>query len=293
MDHGPGGKGGDAADPGGTGPDSGPDNQAAADHDVTGGEPAREADAEMAGKASCETHEEATAAESKGELGEGASAKKPAQSRYERWRKPFWAGVGAVVVAVIAGLVTNYLTSYVSPPATAPVPPIGNPGHPPGRQDVSTMKPGQRFYAVPNFYDFQSCGRPCWLPLYQLPTQQSERVTQNWPCEYYDPTSVASGDACLQPPSGRTSGEMADAAMKNSGDRVFVLCQVRPAQNIHNGVGQSSDVWDMVAVPASHVFQNNAADTPLTPVPGMPGFYEAFGPDIWLGNTSWHRIPCK
>jgi hypothetical protein len=169
--------------------DSGPDNQAAADHDVAGAESAREADAEMAGKANSETREAVTGDGSKGEAaGEGASAKKPAQSRWERWRKIFWAGVGAVVVAVIAGLVTNYLTSYVSPPATATAAPIGSPGHPPGRQDVSTMKPGQRFYAVPNFYDFQSCGRPCWLPLYQLPTLQSERVTQNWPCEYYDPT---------------------------------------------------------------------------------------------------------
>jgi hypothetical protein len=161
------------------------------------------------------------------------------------------------------------------------------------------MKPGQRFYAVPNFYYFQSCGRPCWLPLYQLPSQQAEYVTQNWPCEYYDPTSTTSGGTCLQPSSGRTSSEMANAAMKDSGDRVFVVCQVtdispgRPSQTIHNEVGQSSGIWDMVAVPASQVSRNNSAAAPLTLVPGMPGFYEAFGPDIWLGNTGWHDIPCK
>jgi hypothetical protein len=78
-----------------------------------------------------------------------------------------------------------------------------------------------------------------------------------------------------------------------------VICQTtyvspgEPAQTLSNDIGQRSGIWDMVAVPATHIFHNNIAKDQLTPVPGMPGFYEAFGADIWLGGTGWHSIPCS
>lgn len=278
-----------------------PDDQAAADHSAADAEHAADAGTDTAVKGGPGVGiGEPTAADGSPGKGssEGASASKPSQRPWQRWGKGLRAAVAAIIITVIGGLAASYAVFYAGPSTTTTAA-IGNPGHPPGHQDVSTMTPGQRFYAVPNFYDFQSCGRPCWLPLYQMPTEQSEEITQDWPCEYYDPTSTASGPACLQPATGRTPTEMANAAVKDSGDRILVVCQVtdisqgKPAQTLRNQAGQSSSIWDLVAVPASHVFRNNAAAAPLTPVPRLPGFYEAYAPDIWLGNTGWHSIPCK
>jgi hypothetical protein len=78
-----------------------------------------------------------------------------------------------------------------------------------------------------------------------------------------------------------------------SGDRILVICQVADAQVTHNENGQASAIWDMVALGKSEAYRNPAIAGKLTLVPGMPGFYEAYAPDIWLGNTGWHGIPCK
>lgn len=301
------GKDDDPGNAGETGSSS--DSDTAPDHAAAGGRPASDADAEVSGGEIDSGPGEAATAGGSGEKGTVAGQPAP---RWQRWGKAggkaLWVQATAVAGAVAVALAVAWALIYLGPHAstTSTIPqaagslnqPIGNPGHAPGNGDVSTTKPGQRFYAVPNFYDFPACGRPCWLPLYQEPTQQSEDVTQGWPCEYYDPASTVSGGTCLQPPSGRTPAEMADAAVKDSGDRVLVLCQVteisagEPAQNVSNSTGQSSDIWDMIAVPAADVSHKDTA-APLTAVPGMPGFYEAFGPDIWLGNTHWHDIPCK
>jgi hypothetical protein len=220
---------------------------------------------------------------------------------WKRWGAKFWVGGAAAVVTGALGIwLAGWLGFLAGPPtAVAPSPapitkPTVNPGHLPGGLDVSTMSPGHRFYAVPNFYEFKSCGRPCWLPLYEAPTEQSAFVTDRWPCEYYGP-NYSSAPSCLQPPSRRTSSEMWDPTARDSGDRLLVLCQVRgkTAQTRHNDVGQSSKIWDMVAVPQSHISSDSAAASRLSQVPGMPGYYEAFGADIWLGNTGWHSIPCK
>lgn len=139
------------------------------------------------------------------------------------------------------------------------------------------MSLGHRFYAAPNFYDYQKCGRPCWLPLFKLPTQGSTPVTQGWPCEYYDPHASSAGPYCLQPSAGRTPSERANGADKYSGDRILVICQTTqistggPAQTISNEIGQSSNIWDKVAVPGSHVFNSNSVKGHLASVPGMPG----------------------
>jgi hypothetical protein len=229
------------------------------------------------------------------------NASKATRRPWRQWGAKFWVGAAAIVTGAIGIWLAGWLGFLAGPPAAvAPsAKPIVNPGHLPGRLDVSAMSPGRRFYALPNFYEFQSCGRPCWLPLYQLPTEQSAFVTDGWPCEYYEPNSTSNGPFCLQPPSRRTPSERADPAVRNSGDRVLVVCQVtqiskgQAAPTIRNQVGKSSNIWDMVAVPGSYISRDSAAAGRLSLVPGMPGFYEAFGPDIWLGNTGWHGIPCK
>ncbi len=175
---------------------------------------------------------------------------------------------------------------------------------------VSTMKPGKRFTAVPDFSDFQGCGRPCWLPLYAQPWETPPAVTHGWPCEYYDPTSSDNGPYCLHPPANRSRNQMGDSSDPNSGDRVLVLCQTttlpngRPAQTIRNEAGQESDVWDKIAVPTTFIAPLNPPMA-LMQVPGTEGyFYEAYAPDIWLLNSSMntstgraslrvHNIPCS
>lgn len=246
------------------------------------------------------------------EVVEESSAKGAAADKARPWwrRAKVWAGGAATVIVTgaLAPVAANWLGSVAGPrtPATssptqssapsASVAPIVNPGHLPGRIDVSTMALRHRFYAVPNFYYLPSCGRPCWLPLYQQPTQQSAFVTDGRPCEYYGPNH-SSEPSCIQAPTRRTKSEMADPANKDSGDRLLVVCQLRQLSNgqalptIHNQNGQGSNIWDMVAVPASYLSTDSPAGQ-LSPVPGMPGFDEAFAPDIWLGNTGWHGIPC-
>jgi hypothetical protein len=223
------------------------------------------------------------------------------RSRRKKRSRKFWAGTVTVGTGVLAAWLAAWLLFVAGPPdpTTSTATLTGPLSHPTSGQDGSTTSSAHRFYVVANFSQLQSCGSPCWLPLYQLPTHDSTQVTQGWPCEYYQQSSSSSGPYCLQPPAGRTAGEMANPAEKNSGDRLLVVCQAtnmsngQAAQSIRNDAGQSSDVWDMVAVPADRVFRNNAAVNRLTPVPDMPGFYEAYGPDIWFGDTGWHNIPCQ
>ena len=223
-----------------------------------------------------------------------------AAQRKRRWRDFFAkrttqvaAGVAAIITAALGIYLGNVLTGVASPPAslTPAFTSIGNPGHPPGRQDVSTMAPGKRFYAVANFYDFPSCGRPCWLPLYQQPTEKSADVTENWPCEYYQQDQASNAPTCVNPPAGRTLAETANPSNPNSGDKVLVVCQAY-GETVSNEAGQSSDIWDMVAVPRSRISSDSITLGRLSQIPGMPGFYQTYGPDIWLGDTGWHRISC-
>lgn len=221
----------------------------------------------------------------------------------KEWRAKFFVGAATVLTGAMGIWLASWLGFFAGPqpPAASappPIKPIKDPGHLPGRQDVSTMAHGHRFYAVPNFYFFQSCGRPCWLPLYQLPTEQSAFVTDGWPCEYYGPNR-SSTPSCTLPPPRRKPSELADSADKNSGDRLLVLCQTThlgrdgTAATIHNQVTQGSNIWDMVAVPKSYISRDSPAAGHLTEVSAMQGFYQAFGPDMWFGNTGWHGIPCK
>lgn len=231
---------------------------------------------------------------------------KPLRQRVWKISTAVWAGGAAVVVTgVLVILLGNWANVIAGPhasatpsPSASTIPPIVDPGHLPGRLDVSTMTPGRRFYAIPNFYYDQSCGRPCWLPLYEAPIENSAFVTNGWPCEYYGPNHSPS-PSCVTPPPGRPRSLMANPAEKASGDQLLVLCQTRkqgnrqPAQDVHNQNGQDSDVWDMVAVPQAYISPDSPAWGRLSQVPGMPGFYKAYAPDMWLGNTGWHSIPCR
>lgn len=228
--------------------------------------------------------------------GERASKARP---WLEKWGGKLGAAVAAVIIAALGALLGVWLIFFAGPPTPTPgASHIGDPGHPPGRQDVSTISPGNRFYAVANFFYFSACERPCWLPLYQEPTENSTGVTHGWPCEYYKSDLVAT-HFCRKPPIGRKPSEMANAVNKYSGDRLLVICQTthisnrQAAQPIHNEAGQNSKIWDLVAVPARYISLNGVIGSRLHQVPGMKGFYEAYGSDVWLGNTGWHHIPCK
>lgn len=246
---------------------------------------------------------DATAEQQAGEQGDAKRARHPVRNISA---KVWTGGAAAVVTAVLAAVLTPWAVQYAGPrTAPAPVPsasasiaPDTSFDHLPGLQDVSTMTPGQRFYATPNFDEDTQCGRPCWLPLYDSPSENSDPVTNGWPCEYYGP-STSQPASCVTPSAGRVAKEMADTTIKDSGDRLLVVCQTRQlgdgqsAQDIHNQVGQDSDIWDMVAVPKEFISSDSPAWGRLNQVPKMPGYYEAFAPDIWLGNTQWHSIPCE
>ena len=165
-------------------------------------------------------------------------------------------------------------------------------GHEPGRLDVSTLQVGKRFYAVPNFEYFLHCGRPCVEYLFAQPTEQNAelKVTAEWPCEGFMPSA---GTHCLMPPAKRTAAQTWYVPYRYSGDRVLVVCQTRGGQRIQNEQLQRSTIWDAIATPVSKLISPELVRTlHLKPVPGMPGYYLAWGSDMWLGNTGWHGIPC-
>lgn len=281
----------------------------------TGNAAADKADAKACSAVSADGKAAIVSAESAAKIAASAPKESPGKDAASKavpwWRKTeTWAG-GMATIAVagaLAGWLATLLSSVAAPrtsdasispvisSASASATPI-NPGHLPGAMDVSTMAPHHQFYAVPNFYFLSSCGRPCWLPAYQQPTEQSAFVTDGWPCEYYGPNN-SSEPSCTQAPAWRTTSEIWDPANRDSGDKILVVCQLRQLGNgqaaptIRNQVGQGSHIWDMVAVPASGVSPDSPAARELIQVPHMPGFHEAFAPDIWLGNTGWHDIPC-
>jgi hypothetical protein len=144
-------------------------------------------------------------------------------------------------------------------------------GHPPGRVDVSTVEPGRSFLAVPNFYYFEACGRPCYLPLYSAPSHDTGKpVTEGWPCEFYSRHNRSRGPHCYS----QSQGE---------GDGVLVMGQVR-GQSRRNEIGQVSDIWDVILLPPRKATRNAEY------LEHRGDMFVAYAPDIWLGNTGWHGI---
>ncbi|MBW3538583.1 hypothetical protein KY386_03790 [Candidatus Parcubacteria bacterium] len=167
-------------------------------------------------------------------------------------------------------------------PSEAPLIPA-EADHPPGPQDVSTMEPGKKFKAQPNFYYFEGCGRPCWLPLYPAPQLVAgTAVNEGWPCEYYALNVVIKqGTDCSQSHSVL-------------GDEVQIECQVRGDDTLGEGTIQNdkqerSNIFDVVIIPKDKVVRGVEQ---LEPTPDGSGYF-ALGADMWLGNTGWHGIPCQ
>lgn len=93
---------------------------------------------------------------------DSASSLVQASPWWKKWGGKLGAAAAAVIVAALGAWLGVWFVFFAGPPASAPSgSPIGNPGQAPGRQDVSTLSPKHRFYAVANFFYFQSCGRPC------------------------------------------------------------------------------------------------------------------------------------
>lgn len=148
-------------------------------------------------------------------------------------------------------------------------------GHRPGLDDVTHMQYGTEFFARPNFYYFEKCGRPCYLPLNPAPYIGGTdwAVTEGWPCEYYVPRNQSTGPYCIGKSSGR-------------GDWVRVIGQVR-GQLITNEIGQSSDVWDVILITRQTAVRNNWRLQRF----GYTDLWIAYAPDMWLGNTGRRNIP--
>lgn len=96
-------------------------------------------------------------------------------------------------------------------------------------------------------------------------------VTEGWPCEFYSQHDKSRGPHCY-------------SASMSRGDLVRVVGQVR-GQSRRNEIGEVSDIWDVLLVPGDKVTRN--ADQLKE---ARPGWYIAYAPDIWLGNTGWHDI---
>jgi hypothetical protein len=156
---------------------------------------------------------------------------------------------------------------------TTTTPPPADPGYrpnvPPGvspvvdAHDVYPLTPSEPFLARPDFKMMESCGqRPCWLKLYASPDQASAVVTDNWPYE--------------------------NGFGHQYGDYLQVVCQTRGTTVTDEG-GSASNIWNRVIARADKV--PVAAQALLQPAQGAPGFY-AYAPDLLLGNSGDHQLPC-
>lgn len=161
-------------------------------------------------------------------------------------------------------------------------------GHKPGLLDVVEPQRGSPFWARPNLYYLQQCGRPCWLPIFAAPAtimpgwqNQDWAINTGWPCEHYRPHNKPAGPYCYSRTSHR--GDLLRVVGQVSGD----LCE-----ELTNEIGQRSDIWNIVLVPSVRVLRNHSL---LIHVPAgkenSGGYYYAFAPDIWLGNLGWRDMP--
>lgn len=137
------------------------------------------------------------------------------------------------------------------------------------------------FMARPNFYYFESCGRPCYLPLFPAPVRGGKdwAVTDGWPCEFRSRHNRSAGPHCY-----------CDGP-DQQGDWVQVIGQVR-GQMTQNEIGQQSDIWNVVVLPVQHATRNVNYLQVIPLDSGLTRYY-AFAPDMWLGNTGWRNMPFK
>ncbi len=135
---------------------------------------------------------------------------------------------------------------------------------------------GLTFLVQPNFYYFEGCGRPCWLPLNPAPKRGGPdwAVTDGWPTEpdYADYKYIKRNYVLDDP-------DMVD-------NYVRVIGQVRSQMTV-NEIGQKSDIWDVIAIPPEKATRN----THLIAETDADGNYIVYASDLWLGNTGWRDIP--
>jgi len=156
-------------------------------------------------------------------------------------------------------------------------------GHKPGPIDVSTKIRGLNFYAVPNFYYFEGCERPCWLPFYHRPQRNDDlgmgfAVTKNWPYENYSELPLPDIE-----PRWETSPPR--------GDSVLVIGQVR-GQRTRNEIRRHSRLWNVALIPLDKATPSGLELCQRQSLLGQE-FLIAYAPDLWLGNTGRHGIPYR
>ncbi len=147
----------------------------------------------------------------------------------------------------------------------------------PGFFDISSMIRGEPFYATPNFYYFEGCGRPCYLPLNPAPKRGGKdwAVTDGWPLEL-DPKRFA-----------RYPGGYISAFHKlDYADRVLVIGEVT-GENAVDEIGQESDLWYVIACPPNKVVRN----AHLIQERDEKGNCIVYANSLWLGNTGSHGLP--
>lgn len=150
-------------------------------------------------------------------------------------------------------------------------------GHKPGFTDVSTSQLGVPFKARPNFYYFEGCGRPCYLPLNPGPKLGDGTgtwpVTLGWPCEGYFQHDQHAGPHCY-------------SNTPHDGDWVEVVGQVT-GPIVTNERHEQSEVWDVIRIPLVRATRNQH----LLGEADSDGCVLVYAPDMWLGNTGLHFIP--
>lgn len=153
-------------------------------------------------------------------------------------------------------------------------------GHKPGLNDVvidgliDGIRHTETIYVRPNFYYFEGCGRPCYLPLNPAPRIGGKdwAVTEGWPCEYYIPISRKKPN----------DGPYCFSKTSHDGDWVKVIGKVR-GQLITNEIGQTSDVWYVLEV--SYGATRNLDLAERRQLPNGSYWYVLYAPQMWLGNV--------
>jgi hypothetical protein len=200
-----------------------------------------------------------------------------AKAHGERRLRPIFVGafaVGLVLALAACGTeptsATKTSTTFAPTTTTsAPADPGYRPNVPPGvspivdSHDVYPLTPREPFLARPDFKLMEGCGqRPCWLKLYASPDEASAVVNDNWPYE--------------------------NGFGHQYGDYLQVVCQTR-GTTVMDENGSTSNIWNRVIARADKV--PAAAQPLLQPAQGSPGFY-AYAPDLLLGNSGDHQLPC-
>ncbi len=165
-------------------------------------------------------------------------------------------------------------------------------GHAPGHDDVREGAVFPYFEARPNFYFFEGVtwrhgraqlppegeGRPRWLPLYPEPRITIGRsVTDGWPSEPDFETGTGDWVRVIRQYVWSDPRTLADPS-----------CNLRSEQLVGGwitGDFMHSAVWNCVIVPRDRIRTDRSAVTDSLRWNEQYDGYEAWGSNLWLGNT--------